>query len=255
MKTLIISDIHANLVALEAVLENVSYDRVICLGDIIGYGPQPSECVDIVFDKCDFVVLGNHDENIIHLKEQKETSGSPVSQAKLWNLWTAGQLSEKQLRILRTSDKLIELNEDGLKLLFVHNIHKNMYISEDSSEYIFKGFAEKYPADIVFFGHSHTAFRKQVANTLFINAGSIGQPRHGRVEASYVILENGEVEIHNMKYNTAPVAKSLKTLPLHDEYRSLWNSFLNKAIVDKKQLMEVETRISRVKTEVRNVSC
>ena len=64
MRTVILSDIHANIEALQVVLEDVDsreHDRMICLGDVIGYGPNPCECIDLVEERCEFSLLGNHD--------------------------------------------------------------------------------------------------------------------------------------------------------------------------------------------------
>ncbi len=69
MRTAVISDIHGNLPALKAVLEHIdgqNVDRIICLGDILGYGPYPVECVDIVAERCEWSLMGNHDFGVLY---------------------------------------------------------------------------------------------------------------------------------------------------------------------------------------------
>ncbi len=69
MHTAVISDIHGNLPALEAVLDHIdgqNVDRIICLGDILGYGPYPVECVDIVAERCEWSLMGNHDFGVLY---------------------------------------------------------------------------------------------------------------------------------------------------------------------------------------------
>ena len=69
MKTAVISDVHANLEALQVVLEHIDgqgVDRIICLGDILGYGPSPVECVDLIAERCDWSLMGNHDFGVVY---------------------------------------------------------------------------------------------------------------------------------------------------------------------------------------------
>ncbi|MEE8155957.1 MAG: metallophosphoesterase family protein, partial [Phycisphaerales bacterium] len=69
MRTAVISDIHANLEALRAVLDHIdaqNVDRIICLGDILGYGPSPVECVDLVAERCEWSLMGNHDFGVLY---------------------------------------------------------------------------------------------------------------------------------------------------------------------------------------------
>ena len=75
MRTAIISDIHANLEALQAVLAHIDQqktDRIICLGDILGYGPNPVECVDLIAQRCDWSLLGNHDFGALYELDRGE---------------------------------------------------------------------------------------------------------------------------------------------------------------------------------------
>ena len=94
MRTAVISDIHGNLEALEAVLKRIEKERVdeiVCLGDIVGYGPNPNECLSLIRSTCVLVVLGNHDEWVLRRPDH-----SRVPEA-VWQsiLWTAGIVEDQ----------------------------------------------------------------------------------------------------------------------------------------------------------------
>jgi predicted phosphodiesterase len=209
----LISDIHGNLEALEVVLDDIKaqgIDEIFCLGDIIGYGPNPRECIDRVMASCKMTLLGNHDQGamfdpdgfnigaeraIFWTREQLETPSDRVNNEKRWEF----------LGMLPRS-----FRQDSF--LFVHGSPRNPL-----SEYIFPEdiynhrkmerlfqLVEKY----CFQGHTHVpgVFTEgyqfyapdEIDNEytlgegkVMINVGSVGQPRDGDPRACYVILEDG----------------------------------------------------------------
>ncbi len=208
----LISDIHGNLEALEAVLQDIEQrgvDQIFCLGDVIGYGPNPRECIDLVMENCTVTLLGNHDEGALF-----DPNGFNVGAEKAI-FWTRDQLeSPHDRRNERRIDFLSELPRTHRlgPLLFVHGSPRNPL-----SEYIF-------PEDIYnhrkmerlfqlveqycFQGHTHVpgVFTEgyqfyspdEVENEyalgdgkVMINVGSVGQPRDGDPRACYAILEDG----------------------------------------------------------------
>jgi len=209
----LISDIHGNLEALEVVLEDIKsrgITEIFCLGDIIGYGPNPRECIDRVMDHCSMTLLGNHDQGamfdpdgfnigaeraIFWTREQLESPGDRANNERRWEF----------LGALPRSHRLDPF-------LFVHGSPRNPL-----SEYIF-------PEDIYnhrkverlfqlvdkycFQGHTHVPgvftegyqfyAPEEIDNEytlgdgkVMINVGSVGQPRDGDPRACYVILEDG----------------------------------------------------------------
>ncbi len=99
----VISDIHANLYALEAVLGRIhemEIDRIICLGDVVGYGPHPDHCLDLVIRCCSTIVLGNHDEAVINPRREEEFNG-PARQAIVWTRSVLGPLHMDAISRLR----------------------------------------------------------------------------------------------------------------------------------------------------------
>jgi predicted phosphodiesterase len=107
MRVLILSDIHANLVALETVLNNARpYDAVWCLGDIVGYGPKPNECIDVIRDISALCVMGNHDWAVLGREGVNVDDFNP--QARQVVLWTREQLNEANRQFLdQLADKPI----------------------------------------------------------------------------------------------------------------------------------------------------
>lgn len=200
MKIGIISDIHGNLEALESVIEDLKeLDKIICLGDIVGYGPDPEECIKIVREISDVVLAGNHDWGVCG-KTDIENFNRVAKEAIIWTSKNLTDLSKNYLFSL----PLIHREDE---LIFSHSSFKNpegwdyIIFKEDAIDE-FKHFQEKFG----FVGHSHIPltfinFRDEVSecyseemdltiNARFIiNPGSVGQPRDGINTSSYLILD------------------------------------------------------------------
>ena len=213
MRRALISDIHGNLEALEVVLDDIQaqgLSEIYCLGDIIGYGPNPRECIDLVIETCKMTILGNHDQGAMF-----DPDGFNIG-AERAIFWTRSQLENSQDRSNneRRWEFLGELPRSYRMgpFLFVHGSPRNPL-----SEYIF-------PEDIYnhrkmerlfqlverycFQGHTHVPgiftenFQffapEEIDNEytlgeskLMVNVGSVGQPRDGDNRACYVILDDG----------------------------------------------------------------
>src|SRR5262245_5338537 len=212
----LISDIHGNLEALEVVLDDIkaqNIEETYCLGDIIGYGPNPRECIDLVMDHCKMTLLGNHDKGAMFDPDGFNTGAERATS------WTRERLENPHDRATndRPGEFLGELPRSSRldPFLFVHGSPRNPL-----SEYIF-------PEDIYnhrkmerlfqlvdrycFQGHTHVpgvfteSFQfyapEEIDNEytlgdgkLMINVGSVGQPRDGDPRACYVILDDGHPE-------------------------------------------------------------
>ncbi len=213
MRRALISDIHGNLEALEVVLDDIKsqgINEVFCLGDIIGYGPNPRECIDRVMETCKITLLGNHDQGAMF-----DPEGFNIG-AERAIFWTRDQLENSGDRALNEKrweflGELPRTHRAG-PFLFVHGSPRNPL-----SEYIF-------PEDIYnhrkmerlfqlvgqycFQGHTHVPgiftenfqfFSPEEIDQeyslgegkLMINVGSVGQPRDGDNRACYVLFEDG----------------------------------------------------------------
>jgi predicted phosphodiesterase len=206
----VISDIHGNSVALKAVLEEISREgitRTVCLGDVVGYGPEPCTCLQMVADHCEFTVRGNHEEAILKPSQKSNFNANARHAIE----WTSKQLGSSELRIIANMPNWFHLSRD---VVCVHDspvpIEDPGYIrsSRDAAP-VLTAMSER----LCLFGHTHvpTAFQMpaerrfiksgtlRVANDqptsltldskFLLNPGSVGQPRDGDVRASWAVLD------------------------------------------------------------------
>jgi len=216
MKYAILGDIHSNLEALQAVLEHAKGQQCthyVSLGDIVGYGPNPKECLDIVRSLNCPVVMGNHDE---YCASELDLAGfNPMAADAI--KWTRDQLRDEDRDWLR-----------GLKYFQVINSFTIVHATLDLPEkwaYVFDRLAAAASMNyqrtaVCFNGHTHVpvAFIRsalgfqagmygqikiEVGKKYFINAGSIGQPRDRNPDAAYVTYEpaTGLVVLHRVSYD------------------------------------------------------
>ena len=223
MRVLILSDIHANLVALETVLTDAEgrYDTIWCLGDVVGYGPRPNECVEIVREKATLCVMGNHDWAVLGRPGVDVDDFNP--QARQAVLWTRDQLTDENRAYLDSLPD-VPINPPGISDILVTHASPR----EPVWEYILtptvalENFAE-FDEEICFLGHTHKPsifrWRLQQASALdngvrpvtvdylqppvgqdvhlatsamqrlIVNPGSVGQPRDNDARAAYAIFD------------------------------------------------------------------
>lgn len=219
----VISDIHANLEALQAVLEDIRREQcsdIVCLGDIVGYNADPSACVEIIRSLQCPVVKGNHDEQVSSTTpgeaQPEKRSMNPFAKAAME--WTRAQLNEDQLTWLRR----LQLMRLVQPFTIVHATMESARLWN----YVFNtgdaisNFTRQF-TDICFHGHTHrpkifckegsivteqndvltelasgvARFRPQSGCKYFINVGSVGQPRDGDPRACYAIFDRDSQEI------------------------------------------------------------
>jgi predicted phosphodiesterase len=240
VKRALISDIHSNIESLEAVLADIrgqGISEIYCLGDLVGYGPNPQEVIDEAM-KCQVCLLGNHDQGALF---DPEGFNSGAERAIFW---TRNQLengpgtsSERQ----RRWDFLGELPRSRLEgtLLFVHGSARNPL-----NEYVFpediynKRKLEKIFALIprhAFQGHTHVPgvftencnfFSPEELNNEYrlsqekamINVGSVGQPRDGNPRACYVVLEDDVVRFRRVEYPLEKTVAKIYDVPELDNF-------------------------------------
>ncbi|MFA0822854.1 MAG: metallophosphoesterase [Methanomethylovorans sp.] len=220
MRLLIISDIHGNKEALDAVMA-VSHDEVICLGDIVDYGPSPGECIDVLLDQKIPTIIGNHDNAVAFRMDcgcgyaYKHLSQS--TREYTWNI-----LNTTQLEFLRELPMDLRREENGRKLYFTHGSPTSFYdyIKPDTSEDTIKEFIKGVDAEFIFVGHSHLPFVRKVSDVTLVNPGSVGQPRDGDTRASCVVFDTDsfQAEIIRIDYDMKVVFNKIrKNMPNADE--------------------------------------
>lgn len=209
MRTAFISDLHSNAEALKEVLKrikNLSVDRFICLGDIVGYNADPDYCVERVLPLAEWLVRGNHDKAVSGLMDINCFS----SAAKEAVLWTRRIIENKNLELIRNLQPG-PIAIDG-KFLICHGspMDEDEYIFYiDTIRECFCFMGEHYEGiDLCFFGHTHMpAIIEENARAYYpegpvklvrgrrylINSGSVGQPRDGISLASFGVLDDREM--------------------------------------------------------------
>ena len=231
MRFLLLSDIHANLTALDAALGAVKsrWDRIYCLGDVVDYGPDPNEVTVRVQELAPIIIRGNHDKAVAGITDLEEFN--PMAQ--LAALWTRQQMRPDTMEYIAKLPKG-PLTTDGITM--VHGAY------QDEDEYVFVpgqalgGLLES-PTDVTFFGHTHhqggfayragqiaviqlrpdhganfAALRVEPGTRYLLNPGSIGQPRDGDPRAAFVIadLDHQVIEFWRVPYDIAAVQKRME---------------------------------------------
>ena len=227
VKTAVISDVHSNIEALTAVFsdfEDASIERVICLGDIVGYGADPEECLLLIKERCDEVVAGNHDYAVRDLEEYSLLNPYAAEAID----YTRSILTEEWKSYLESLPMIFKENE----IVYVHSSpHKpenwSYIVSREDALYEFRYFK----GSAAFIGHSHKSgiychdgdtFDDEVIlnenKRYIINVGSVGQPRDGNSHAAYAVYdeEMKKVSINRVKYDVEAAAGKIRKAGLPD---------------------------------------
>jgi diadenosine tetraphosphatase ApaH/serine/threonine PP2A family protein phosphatase len=220
----LISDIHSNLEALNAVLDalkNEAIDEYVCLGDIVGYAASPNECIQVVRELSNGSVLGNHDSAALGLTSIDEFN--PLAKKAI--AWTSKELSSKNKKYLESLKVDLEL-KGGLA---VHSspsdpqMWRYVFTTEDARAE-FQHFTQR----ICFIGHSHQpltfvnskeraivdprpVLEVEKGNRYIVNIGSVGQPRDFDPRASYAVYDatRNTVQIKRVEYDTASARRRI----------------------------------------------
>ncbi|HND52622.1 MAG TPA: metallophosphoesterase family protein [Pirellulaceae bacterium] len=240
MKRAIISDIHGNLEALQTVLADIQSQgitRIFCLGDVIGYGPNPRECLDLAmqFEVC---VLGNHDDAAIF---SPDGFSSAAERAIFWTRSQLEAAPDDPMRNQRRWQFLMQrpMTVREERMLFVHGSPRNPL-----NEYVF-------PEDVYnvrklerlfqlvdhmcFQGHSHVPgvftpngrfhspsdcdHRWPIrGDKMMVNVGSVGQPRDGDPRSCYVVLDEETIEFRRIAYPVETTVAKIYAIPELDPY-------------------------------------
>ncbi len=245
-KYAIVSDIHSNIEALGEVLKDIDsrgVDEIVCLGDVVGYGPNPIECTDLIMEKCKWSLKGNHDEALIHgayafnMRAQKAIEWT---KDQLKPRFFSGSAARRRWEFLSNLD----LRKEVEGRLYIHGSPRdatNEYIlateigfgRTDKFEEIFDSFEK-----LLFVGHTHLpcvitdeyqatnqseledSTYKHEKGKAIINVGSVGQPRDRNNKACYVTVEkNGDVDEiswHRVEYDFEKTMEKINKIPALD---------------------------------------
>lgn len=217
MRVLVISDVHSNLEALLEVLRDAGgFDFAICAGDIVGYGPNPSECLRKLKELGIHSVMGNHDYAIV----TGDSSGfNPyAAEAIRINRLLLGADEVMGLRGLPTG---LDLHLDGVRVKVYHGSPSdpiNEYVFQEEAEAVAEDYLEALDAGLIILGHTHIPFVVEAGDGFLINPGSVGQPRDGDPRASYMMLEikgsSVMVDHRRVEYDVDTVASKMRRIGL-----------------------------------------
>jgi putative phosphoesterase len=204
MKLLIISDIHGNWAALQAVLRAESNaDKIIGLGDLVGYGPEPVACVNWALQQQSrsIFVQGNHDWGVAW-KEDPRSSLPYRHLAAVTQAFCLEVLSPEMLDFLRELNPVLTFRLAGQRFFACHATP-----GEPLFRYLHMSGGELLPEveiagspDFLLLGHTHFPFVKSIAGTTVVNPGSVGQPKDGHSSASYAVWNDGQVQLRRAAY-------------------------------------------------------
>lgn len=235
MRVAAITDIHANLPALEAVLgaiDATGVEEIWCLGDVIGYGAEPDECADLVSERCNLCLVGNHDLAVLGALDIAAFSEAAAAAVA----WTRENVAERTLALLRDLEPAGE--RDGIALFHASPrdpVWEYVLSAEQADACL-----DVQPARIALIGHSHVSLffvrptpserdgeirgAQSSDDTLLdldagrwlINPGSVGQPRDGDPRAAWLELDTSEqtARFHRVGYDVERAAASISAAGL-----------------------------------------
>ena len=220
MKTLIVADIHGNWPALEAVLAaEAGFKEVVCLGDLVNYGPQPVECVEwaMKLGPESVVIQGNHDQAFACDEEPHCTMGYQVV-ASAVQAATSHLLTPKQRRFLAKLEPMKAFEHGGARCLACHATPGDplyRYLAEEGGMNLWESeLVRAAHPDFLFLGHTHKPMKTQFQRTLVVNPGSVGQPRDGDWRAAYAVWEDGRVTLRRAAYDVERTIQAYAGLAL-----------------------------------------
>jgi putative phosphoesterase len=227
----ILSDLHGNQAATEAVLEDIdaiSPDEIICLGDLVGYGARPNETIDLIRERDIPTIMGNYDDGVGFDRDDcgcayKDDGERERGQASL--VWTRAAVDDDRKAYLRSLAPELRRTVNGVRVRLVHGSPRRMneYLFEDRDERSLERIASIADADVLVFGHTHKPWMREIDGVLFINTGSVGKPKDGDPRACWVLLTlgaNGSVDVvtRRVDYDIASMAAAIRAengLPDH----------------------------------------
>jgi putative phosphoesterase len=215
MRIAVISDVHANLAALQAIQE--SYDFLLCLGDLVDYGPQPREAIHWVRERSLKVVRGNHDHALGH---DVDCHCAPIMKeaSVTTRRWHAYLLSREEKEYLRGLPITERVEMAGAVFHLAHASPSgdlyDYHMVPNAPEAVLTEAIEGIEADFILLGHTHLPMLRKIGAATIVNPGSVGQPRHGDRRASYAIWEDGEIRFYRNAYDVTVTTTLLEQAPL-----------------------------------------
>lgn len=240
MKIAVFSDIHGNIKALKAVLDDIKaegVDETICLGDLVGYGAYPNEVIELIKSNKIPTIMGNYDDGVGFEKDDCGCAYTNPEEKKLGDIsleWTKKTVSDENKEFLRNLLPKIEMEVEGKKLLFVHGSPRriNEYLFLDRPLKSLRNIFKDLDVDAVICGHTHIPYVRYFDGKMLINDGSVGKPKRFHkeqtkysTEACYLILEvnTNEIsaQIRHIPYDFEKMAKAIEKAGLPEHFANI----------------------------------
>ena len=200
MKILIISDVHGNIEALDALLAIETYDELWVLGDLVNYGPEPQRVVRTIRGRASLIVRGNHDHAVGYDVDPR-CSAPFRAMAEATRQLALRALSDDDRQYLRELPLTAATERGGQRVFLCHATPSDplfAYCPPDSPSWNEE--ASAVDADVILVGHTHLPFVRQVGRQTIVNPGSLGQPKDGGPDASYAVWQGGPFDLRRVKY-------------------------------------------------------
>jgi putative phosphoesterase len=225
----VITDVHANLPALEATLASIDaegIERIYCGGDLVGYGPRPNAVCELIEARSIPTIYGNYDWAIARDEEDCRCAYVTKHDRQIGQLsvdWTLANTSRRAKAFMHELpfDLRFELANKRIRLVHGSPRRVNEYLFEDKPARTFERIAAAADCDVLVFGHTHQPWVHEYGGVLFVNCGSVGKPKDGDPRCALAILGpvagGVEVEIRRVEYPAETVAEEMRRAGLPDE--------------------------------------
>lgn len=215
MKLLVVSDIHANWPALQAITEGA--DAVVCLGDLVSYGPYPRECLAWVRARAAHVVRGNHDTALADRGDPK-AAGFKRELARVTLARHQRSLSRADVAWLRGLPTEAHFRFDEYAFHAVHASPEDhlfsYHLTPELPDEELKNETARVRADLLLVGHTHLPMIRGAWTKVVVNPGSVGQPLDGDPRASYAVIQDGVAEIRRVAYDVEATVAGIRNMRL-----------------------------------------
>ena len=231
MRVGVITDIHANLPALQAALariDEIGVDGVYCGGDLVGYGPHPNEVCRLINERGMPTIYGNYDYAIGRDLEDCGCAYIDQHDRELGQrsvVWTLEHTDEWAKDFMRGLPFDLRFELGGARVRLVHGSPRkvNEYLFENKPARTFERIAAGADCDVLVFGHTHKPWVHEYGGVLFVNCGSVGKPKDGDPRGAFAVLDSSkaggvQATIERVTYDAGGVAREVSDAGLPEEY-------------------------------------
>jgi putative phosphoesterase len=216
----VISDVHANLEALQAVFAMLEGKEIYCLGDLVDYGANPNEVIDAVRRRGIKSIVGNHDFAAL---DGDTSLFNP--RAAMSSRWTARMLTPSSVEYLRGLPQELRFRVEGVDVYLTHGSPEDRlweYVDPRVHSDLFGYYLDKTHSQLIGLGHTHIPYVWQERGRVVFNPGSVGQPRDGDSRAAYATVSidgaSAEVRLQRVDYEVEGAASKIRAAGLPESF-------------------------------------